>query len=1092
MKKETKVKKHFSSSRIPFSTLDPVQDLGLANFYRPNTSRPFSVVGEYASTTITSKEKSNQATQRISNRPIPTNAWYQNMIMLNGEPNSNHRAYTIPYLVDAAGPIPGLRVHNTHVMSSSLVIQANVNDMHGITLGRMDRTKGPSKNVSNAYSVKDMTQLALTLKWDDFGMTSSIVKGMAYATMSFDSLNKITEHGVFSPAIATEVPINPLIIVDQTKEWRCESGSSSTTLVSQEIQFTTPESDFTWLVFVSSPVLISCQSFGSKSIFVAEPSQGQASEEVMPFHFRIALSKPCTSGSNPVFCHQEQLHPTALLPGQGVYDYILRNHAHLYPGPKASAFYNIDSDETTAEIVFDWDVQAMSLPLYPIAENETEKEVIMYALPHHLDMMTTARSPTDRLYCTGSLLGPSCLIEGSNWTLQEVLPTISFGAERPPAYWSVPAIAKNLIKDIEFRLPDYFQRGVGDTYFSGKMIARLGRVLLITEELQNLCLAKDTSNDYHESKKSTDHLDASSGRDDYATICQNVTLPSDRAMTEAIQALRASVEIWINGTGQVPFVYDSAWGGVASCGCLFSEGECLNKFPDCPGFGNPGLNFGNAYYNDMHFHYGYHIFGAAVVAHFDPIWGREFFERVLLLVRNIANPSENDEFFPVMRHKDVYQGHSWASGIATWVRNGRNQESSSESVAAYESVALYGKVMAAIFADQGNRDDHSRALEVRRVGKLLTATELRSAKKYYHIKKNEEIQIYPSIYTPSVIGIMWQTMSQFQTWFGGAAYLATGIQLLPLTPIAGQRDEIEWTKEMYPSFEKNCNADKVCEEQGWSVLQLGALSTVGHAKLALSRAEFLPEEVFETAGGNGHSMSNTLWFIATREPLDDPLAVDLLPQKKKSKENAVVDCYRPETCTTDVLDTIVDIYSCRQRINFLIDNSGMSEKDACVEVARNQFPGKCGKCNPMEDEKKVVEEMKAAAARQCPPCSEQQCHSDLNRCPLYENSYVCTAGPNEAGCAPTAWEIVPWSCTECCELTDCPKISPLEISPLDDPAEGECPLCTKEQCKSNLCPIHGVAPYLCTDGDSVGGCSPHPWGLDDGQCNECCRVHEDC
>lgn len=94
---------------------------------------------------------------------------------------------------------------------------------------------------------------------------------------------------------------------------------------------------------------------------------------------------------------------------------------------------------------------------------------------------------------------------------------------------------------------------------------------------------------------------------------------------------------------------------------------------------------------------GYHIFAAAVVSHFDHDWGKTFFERVLLLIRNIANPSEDDNFFPMWRHKDWYQGHSWASGIARPpYTNGRNQESSSEAIAAYEAIGLYGQVMASI------------------------------------------------------------------------------------------------------------------------------------------------------------------------------------------------------------------------------------------------------------------------------------------------------------------------------------------------------------------------------------------------------------
>ena len=78
----------------------------------------------------------------------------------------------------------------------------------------------------------------------------------------------------------------------------------------------------------------------------------------------------------------------------------------------------------------------------------------------------------------------------------------------------------------------------------------------------------------------------------------------------------------------------------------------------------------------------------------DPEWGRRNFERVLLLIRNIANPSKHDSAFPRFRHKDIYQGSSWASGITEPLYfNGRNQESSSEAIAAYEAVALFGDVM---------------------------------------------------------------------------------------------------------------------------------------------------------------------------------------------------------------------------------------------------------------------------------------------------------------------------------------------------------------------------------------------------------------
>lgn len=43
-----------------------------------------------------------------------------------------------------------------------------------------------------------------------------------------------------------------------------------------------------------------------------------------------------------------------------------------------------------------------------------------------------------------------------------------------------------------------------------------------------------------------------------------------------------------------------------------------------------------------------------VAAKFDNVWGRKFHERVLLLVRDIANPSGEDPYFPAWRHKDWY------------------------------------------------------------------------------------------------------------------------------------------------------------------------------------------------------------------------------------------------------------------------------------------------------------------------------------------------------------------------------------------------------------------------------------------------------
>ena len=65
------------------------------------------------------------------------------------------------------------------------------------------------------------------------------------------------------------------------------------------------------------------------------------------------------------------------------------------------------------------------------------------------------------------------------------------------------------------------------------------------------------------------------------------------------------------------------------------------------------------------------------MAHFLPEAGVAQRGRVLLLARDIANPSAADRFFPLWRHKDWFLGGSWASGIVKreWGPDphGRNQ-----------------------------------------------------------------------------------------------------------------------------------------------------------------------------------------------------------------------------------------------------------------------------------------------------------------------------------------------------------------------------------------------------------------------------------
>ena len=117
--------------------------------------------------------------------------------------------------------------------------------------------------------------------------------------------------------------------------------------------------------------------------------------------------------------------------------------------------------------------------------------------------------------------------------------------------------------------------GGGDTYFSGKALAKLARIILVAQELKDLCA----------SVRDGDITDSG-----YADACGNILLPTEEEISIALDQLRSAVEIWIKGDAQNPFVYDSAWGGLVKCGS--------NTFPKCPAFTDQFLNFGSGKFHE--------------------------------------------------------------------------------------------------------------------------------------------------------------------------------------------------------------------------------------------------------------------------------------------------------------------------------------------------------------------------------------------------------------------------------------------------------------------------------------------------------------
>jgi len=796
----------------PFSTLDPVEDLDRFDYQRPETSIPSGRLDPLTS------DKA---------RAIPTNAWYQNMLRLNAdeEPTNDHRVYTIPYLMDAAGDFAGIRAHATRLLTTNIQVELQIDEPWGLTLGAMgDVSNTVNSEMEKGYSVLEATDLGLTLQWDDY-MKTTLVRGSPYVTMIYDMSNPRVSEGVL-PTMHWNLDTKELPIIDGSRTVDCDSEPVFT--VQRDLELVFFNSNQRWIVFFSRPVQLSCQNNpGRPTIFQVVDGEGDSGDSVLVIRGALVVSSSSEGDDEEAFSVS--------------YADQLRTSADVYPGQSPSVVHAFAEANDIARISFDWDAHSMTGLNANTISRRNGNEMIMFALPHHREILVGKVSPT---LCTTSMLGPVCLVEGNVWNMYETLPDVDFRASRHPDPKYLPLLVQSLVSDIRYQIPSNFQSGAADTYFSGKTTAKLARILLITEEVKELCAAPPL---------------------EYEEACDIVELPSDEEIEEALNQLRDSVTVWVRTNEKAPFVYDRAWGGYVNCGCIYRGGECVNLFPDCPAFNDQGLNFGNAFYNDHHFHYGYHVYAAAALAHFDSSWGIELYEDVALLVRDYANPSDEDTAFPVFRNKDWYRGHSWAGGITNpMFRNMMNQESASEAIMAYEAVALFGKTMSSIFQEEGDQNKAYVAGMMHRIGLTLTATEIRSTQKYWQVRQNVEDseRIYPKEYPANVVGIMWESFAQFTTWFGNSPYLIYGIQLLPITPIAEARDDVDWAKEIYPPLSQSCNA--LCVSEGWSIQVNAILATIGRVQEAVEGILRVPSTAYEYAGGNGHSKSNALWYISTR------------------------------------------------------------------------------------------------------------------------------------------------------------------------------------------------------------------------------------
>lgn len=244
----------------------------------------------------------------------------------------------------------------------------------------------------------------------------------------------------------------------------------------------------------------------------------------------------------------------------------------------------------------------------------------------------------------------------------------------------------------------------------------------------------------------------------YILLVVHEILQDQNATKVTLDRMKGMFSNFTNNKQMYPLFYDTLYHGITSSASLKNNDN--------------NADFGSPLYSDHHFHYGYFIHAAAVVGYVDKYfggnWANENKDWVNSLIRDVANPSKSDSYFPVSRYFDWYSGHSWAKGLFASA-DGKDQESSSEDYNFAYGMKLWGRVI------------NDQSMEAR--GDLMLAVMKRSMGDYYLMQNDNSVQ--PGTFIGNKIpGITFENKLHHTTYFGGNLEYIQGIHMLPITPIS--------------------------------------------------------------------------------------------------------------------------------------------------------------------------------------------------------------------------------------------------------------------------------------------------------------------
>ncbi len=202
-------------------------------------------------------------------------------------------------------------------------------------------------------------------------------------------------------------------------------------------------------------------------------------------------------------------------------------------------------------------------------------------------------------------------------------------------------------------------------------------------------------------------------------------------------------------------------------GCAKRPAFCFVYDPQGKGLIGQTASFGSDEYNDHHFHYGYFLYTAGLLAGKDPALATKWQPVMDLVAADVASTGTNG-LFPDRRTFDAYNAHSWASGTAPF-GDGNNQESTSEAVTAWTGLGLWA--------------DATQNRPLKAEATWMLAGE-QSTALVYGLRLDTSDPVYRG-FGHQVVSLSWGGKRDYATWFSPSPAAMLAILVLPATPSAG-------------------------------------------------------------------------------------------------------------------------------------------------------------------------------------------------------------------------------------------------------------------------------------------------------------------